>query len=589
MSKLQVRIAGFGGQGVVTAGRVLGMAAAIYEGKNTVNTQSYGPESRGGACRSEVVISDTDLLYPRVRSSDALIALSRTAFDVYGPNMAPGSLLIVDPNSVQGDFADLPVRVFFIPAAQIAYKLGNIQAQNMVALGALQQLTGVVSLDSLAQAIRDAMPEHTWDQNIRAFLEGAQHARELNAPHAAPTERALYCKAGESPRASLPLLDTGVLAPGNYFLQGSEAVMEGAFMAGCRCFGGYPITPASEVMEAAARRMPQTGGYFIQMEDELAAACSLIGASWSGAKAMTATSSPGFSLMHEAISFAIMTETPFLIVDVQRPGPGQGYITSSQEDVMAARWGHHGEGSLIVLAPASVQEMYDLTVEAFNYAEAWRTPVIMLADEAVAHMRERIAVPPRESIRIVDRPRPQDEGISKEEYLPLGGRTVPPMAAFGDGYQVDVVSLIHTPDGRVNTYSSQLHMDVVRRKLQKIEDNASRIAKLETRFLEGARSLVVCYGASSRSSLEAVMEARDRGRSDVGYLRMVTLWPFPEETLRRLVPPGVQRIIMPEMNLGMMIHPVREALRDRMEKFVPVPSLGTIHTPEMILEAIEAQ
>ncbi len=589
MGKFQIRIAGFGGQGVVTAGKVFGLAAALYEGKNTVNTQSYGPESRGGACRSEVVTSESDILYPRVRFSDVLVTLSRPAFEAYASNMEPGSLLILDPNSVQGDFSHLPCRVFKIPTAQIAHKMGRIQTQNMVVLGALQQLTKIVSIGALEQAIRDSTPENTWELNIRAFREGIRYARGLDESEAAPEREEIEWREElKESRKLITLTNDGVLAPGEYFIQGSEAVMEGALMAGCRCYAGYPITPASEIMEAAARRMPQAGGYFIQMEDELASACSLIGASWSGAKAMTATSSPGFSLMQEAISFAIMTETPFLIVDVQRPGPGQGYITSSQEDVMQARWGHHGEGSLIALAPASVQEMFDLTIESFNYAEKWRVPVIMLADEAVAHMRERIVVPPRDKIRLISRARPQEANISPADYLPLGGSEVPLMAGFGDGYQIDVVSLVHTPDGRVSGYNSQLHLDTVRRIAQKIENNADRIARIETQFLEGARRVVLCYGAPSRSSLEAVMEAREHGHSDVGYIRLVTLWPFPEETLRDLIPAGVKNIIMPEMNLGMMIHPLREALRDRVEKFIPVPSLGTIHTPELILEAIDS-
>jgi len=589
MGKFQIRIAGFGGQGVVTAGKVLGLAAALYEGKNTVNTQSYGPESRGGACRSEVVISDEEILYPRVRFSDVLVTLSRTAFETYAPDMAPGSLLLLDPNSIQGDFSHLPVRIVQIPTAQIAHTLGRPQVQNMVTLGALQRLTQIASVGALEQAIRDTTPENTWELNIRAFREGIRYASALDASGAAlesePTDRE---DAAKGSRESIALTDDGVLTPGEYFIQGSEAVMEGALMAGCRCYAGYPITPASEIMEAAARRIPQVGGYFIQMEDELASACSLIGASWSGAKAMTATSSPGFSLMQEAISFAIMTETPFVIVDVQRPGPGQGYITSSQEDVMQARWGHHGEGSLIALAPASVQEMFDLTVEAFNYAEKWRVPVIMLADEAVAHMRERIVVPPRDKIWLLSRARPQEADIPPVDYLPLGGREVPLMAGFGDGYEINVVSLVHMPDGRVSAYNSELHLDVVRRKARKIEDNADRIARIETRFLEGARRVVICYGAPSRSSMEAVKEAREHGNRDVGYIRLVTLWPFPEDTLRDLIQAGVKSIIMPEMNLGMMIHPVREALRDRVETFIPVPSLGTIHAPELILEAIDS-
>ena len=194
-----------------------------------------------------------------------------------------------------------------------------------------------------------------------------------------------------------------LIQPGIHYLQGSQACVEGAIIAGCRVYGGYPITPASEVMEHAAKRIPQVGGRFIQMEDEIASACILLGASWGGAKAMTATSSPGFSLMQETISYGIMSETPLVIVDVQRPGPGQGYVTTSQEDVMQARWGHHGEGSIIALAPASVQEMFEFTIEAFNLSEKWRTPVLLMAEETVAHMRERLIVPPLENIKIDNR------------------------------------------------------------------------------------------------------------------------------------------------------------------------------------------
>ena len=199
--------------------------------------------------------------------------------------------------------------------------------------------------------------------------------------------------------SSLPAL----ISPGRHYLEGSEACVEGALIAGLKVYGGYPITPASEIMEHAARRLPMLGGRFIQMEDEISAACTLIGASWAGGKAMTATSSPGFSLMQEAISFSIMTETPLVIVDVQRPGPGQGYITTSQEDVMQARWGHHGQGPIIALAPSSVQDMFDLTIEAFNLSETWRTPVLIMAEETVAHMRERLIVPDLDQIKLVPR------------------------------------------------------------------------------------------------------------------------------------------------------------------------------------------
>ena len=222
-----------------------------------------------------------------------------------------------------------------------------------------------------------------------------------------------------------------ILKPGAYYLQGAQACLEGALTAGCRVYAGYPITPATEIMEHAAHRLPRLGGRFIQMEDEISSASVLLGASWAGAKAMTATSSPGFSLMQEVISFAIMTETPLVIVDVQRPGPGQGYITTGQEDVMQARWGHHGEGSIIALSPASVQDMFEFTIEAFNLAERWRTPVLVMAEETVAHMRERLIVPALGTIPIVNRTKPQDMGIAPEHYLPYGHAQVPPMATWG--------------------------------------------------------------------------------------------------------------------------------------------------------------
>lgn len=224
-----------------------------------------------------------------------------------------------------------------------------------------------------------------------------------------------------------------LIPPGVHYLQGAQACAEAAITAGCRVYAGYPITPATEIMEHAAHRMPEVGGRFIQMEDEIGSASALLGAAWAGAKAMTATSSPGFSLMQEVISFAIMTETPLVIVDVQRPGPGQGYITTGQEDVMQARWGHHGEGSIIALSPASVQEMFDFTIEAFNLSERWRTPVLLMAEETVAHMRERLVVPPLAEIRIVNRTRPQDLGIPPRELPALRPRRSAAHGCLGGG------------------------------------------------------------------------------------------------------------------------------------------------------------
>ncbi|MCF8107867.1 MAG: 2-oxoacid:acceptor oxidoreductase subunit alpha [Desulfohalobiaceae bacterium] len=376
-----------------------------------------------------------------------------------------------------------------------------------------------------------------------------------------------------------------LIQPGVHYLQGSQACAEGALMAGCSVYAGYPITPASEVMEHAALRFPQVGARFIQMEDEIASSSALLGASLAGAKAITATSSPGFSLMQEVISYAIMAEIPLVIVDVQRPGPGQGYITASQEDVMQARWGHHGEGSAIALAPSSVQEMFDLTVEAFNLAERWRTPVLLMTEETVAHMRERFTVPEQGSLRIVERTKPQDMGIAPEEYLPWGHDTVAPMAAWGDGYAFNCVGLVHLEDGNVTRYGTEMHHQCIKRLKNKIEGRVDEIARLETFFLDDCEHVVICYGAVFRSAIEAVNEAREQKGLKIGLVRLVTLWPFPGKQLRRLIG-GAGRIFVPEMNLGMMLHPVTEALRDRCERIVPIPELGRLHTPELILSSL---
>ena len=378
---------------------------------------------------------------------------------------------------------------------------------------------------------------------------------------------------------------TALITPGRHYLEGSEACVEGALVAGLKVYGGYPITPASEIMEHAARRLPMAGGRFIQMEDEISAACTLIGASWAGGKAMTATSSPGFSLMQEAISFSIMTETPLVIVDVQRPGPGQGYITTSQEDVMQARWGHHGQGPVIALAPSSVQDMFDLTIEAFNLSETWRTPVLIMAEETVAHMRERLIVPELDQIKLVPRKKPQDSGIAPQDYQPYGHDLVPPLADFGAGYNINHVSLVHHPDGNVARYNLDMHRANVTRLHEKIEGNADAIARVESRFLDDCEHVLICYGAVARTGVEAVMEAREAHGIKIGFLRLVTLWPFAENVLRKLIKKA-GTVFVPEMNLGMMAHPITEALRDRCDRIVSIPSIGALHSPEALLEKI---
>ncbi len=372
---------------------------------------------------------------------------------------------------------------------------------------------------------------------------------------------------------------------GRHYLEGSEACVEGALLAGLKVYAGYPITPASEIMEHASRRLPQFGGRFIQMEDEISAACTLIGASWAGAKAMTATSSPGFSLMQEAISFSIMTETPLVIVDVQRPGPGQGYITTSQEDVMQARYGHHGEGPLIAVAPCSVQDMFELTIEAFNLSEKWRTPVLIMAEETVAHLRERLIVPELDQIKIIGRKKPQDLKIPPEAYLPYGHDIVPPLANFGDGYNINHVGLAHATDGNVGNYSLKVHRENIDRLHEKIEGHVNEIARIESRYLEDCEHVLICYGSVARTGLEAVKEARQVHGIRVGFIRLVTLWPFPEDKLRSAIS-KVKNVYVPEMNLGLIRHPITEALRDKCDQVISIPEIGALHSPEKIIDKI---
>jgi 2-oxoglutarate ferredoxin oxidoreductase subunit alpha len=372
---------------------------------------------------------------------------------------------------------------------------------------------------------------------------------------------------------------------GRHYLEGSEACVEGALLAGMKVYAGYPITPASEIMEHASLRLPQVGGRFIQMEDEISAVCTVIGASWAGAKAMTATSSPGFSLMQEAISFSIMTETPLVIVDVQRPGPGQGYITTSQEDVMQARYGHHGEGSIIALAPSSVQDMFELTIEAFNLSEKWRTPVLLMAEETVAHMREQLIVPELYTIEVIGRKNPRELNISPETYLPYGHDLVPPLASFGEGYNINHVGLVHSEDGNVGNYSLKVHRENIERLHRKIEGNVNEIARIDSQFLDDCDHVLICYGSVARTGLEAVQEVREVHGIKIGFIRLVTLWPFPEEKLRNLIS-TVKTVFVPEMNLGMIKHPIIEALRDKCDQVMSIPEIGALHSPEMLVDQI---
>ncbi|MEM3616313.1 MAG: 2-oxoacid:acceptor oxidoreductase subunit alpha [Candidatus Bathyarchaeia archaeon] len=369
------------------------------------------------------------------------------------------------------------------------------------------------------------------------------------------------------------------------FLQGSEACVEAALIAGCRFFAGYPISPANEIAEHMAARLPKVGGMFLQMEDELASIGAVVGASWCGVKAMTATSGPGFSLMQETIGWAFMTETPCVIVDVQRVGPGTGQATKcAQGDVMQARWGTHGDYTAVSLCPNSVQEVFELTIRAFNLAEKYRTPVTILTDETTVHLREHLVIPPLESIEIINRKKPK-----AGEQVFFGLESVAPMPSIGEGFNVAVTGSTHDERGVRFTADPAVHRRVIEAINNKIRKNADDIVEVESNNIEDCKVGIVAYGIASRAIYEAVEEAKKRGVK-VGYVRLKTLWPFPEKPVRRLAE-NAEKIIVPEMNLGQMVNEVK-----RVASCTKVVSLnkiggGELITPEEILEEIlkEAQ
>lgn len=367
----------------------------------------------------------------------------------------------------------------------------------------------------------------------------------------------------------------------NYFWQGNEACAEAAIIAGCRFFAGYPITPSGEIAEHLAKRLPQVGGLCIQMEDELASISAVIGASWTGTKAMTATSGPGFSLMQESIGYAFMTETPCVVVDVQRLGPGTGQATKcGQGDVMQARWGTHGDYSAIVLSPNSVQEMFELTIRAFNLAERYRTPVIVLADEIVAHMRERITVPSFKNIGIINRRKPK-----KNDVAFFGLEEVPPMPSVGEGFNVVVTGSTHDEYGIRSTADPTVHRRLVERLNNKIQSHADEISDVESHNIEEARIGIVAYGCTSRALYEAVEYAETRG-IETGYVRMKTLWPFPEKIVEKLAD-SADSIIVPEMNLKQIFYEVERTAKGS-AKIIPLNKIGggELITPEELLQKI---
>ncbi len=363
-------------------------------------------------------------------------------------------------------------------------------------------------------------------------------------------------------------------------LQGNEAMVEGALYAGCRFFAGYPITPATEISEVMSWRLPALGGTFIQMEDEIASLGAVIGASLAGVKSMTATSGPGFSLMQENLGFACIAEVPCVIINVMRGGPSTGLPTHvSQGDVQQARWGTHGDHPMIVLAPATTRECFELTVKAFNLSEKYRTPVILLADEVVGHTREKILLPPGEAVEVVDRIRPT---MPPEWYIPYedNPRGVPPMGIFGDGYRYHVTGLIHDVRGFPTERPDEI-VPLMDRLFRKITQHFADIQMMKEELSGDAEVLVVAYGSVARSAKRAVREARQRGVK-AGLLQLITLWPFP----RLLLEPRLRQaraVLVPELNRGQISREVKRVNQGmtRVETLNRID--GHLLTPEEIL------
>ncbi len=377
--------------------------------------------------------------------------------------------------------------------------------------------------------------------------------------------------------------EQGVLT-GVHYLDGDHACAEGAMAAGCRFVAGYPITPSTEVVERIAKRFPFMGGTFIQMEDELGSMAAVVGASWTGTKSMTVTSGPGFSLMMENIGLAAMMETPCVIVNVQRGGPSTGLPTMvGQADLMQARWGSHGDYEVIALCPQSPQEAFDLTVEAFNLSELYRTPVLVMMDECVGHMTEKVVIPAADDIDIVPRTLTDEP---TDTFLPyrVNGNPVPAFARAGDGYRFHTTGLTHDERG-YPVMSKECQEGCVRRLIDKIRGSAEKITRLETRDLDGADVVVVAYGITARVARMGIELARRKG-AKAGFLRLVTIWPFPDDTIRQLAR-KVKAFVVPEINYGQMVLEVERCAAAAGVPAILVPhGGGGVHDPKVIRDTI---
>lgn len=375
----------------------------------------------------------------------------------------------------------------------------------------------------------------------------------------------------------------GVLT-GVHFLDGDHACCEGAIAAGCRISFGYPITPSTEIVERLAKRLPLVGGLFVQMEDEIASSIAIQGAVWGGKKAITVSSGPGISLMMEHIGYAAMTETPCVIVNVQRAGPSTGLPTlPSQADMMQARWGSHGDYEIIAIAPNSPQECFDLTIHAFNLSEQYRVPVMVMMDESVGHMTERVVIPHAEQIDIETRIQPDGD---KENYLPYKpiDDFVPAMAPVGEGYRFHVTGLTHDEKG-FPVMTPEAQDKLVKRLVNKIRMRADQLSMVEEMYTEDADVILLAYGITSRVVLRTLELAREKGLK-VGMFRPIVVWPFPANRLCHLMEKA-QAVVVPELNLGQVVLEV-ERLAKGSTKVVSIPHAGgALHDPEDILRQVE--
>lgn len=367
-------------------------------------------------------------------------------------------------------------------------------------------------------------------------------------------------------------------------MSGNEACTEGAIAGGVRFFAGYPITPSSEIAERFSLRLPQIGGVFLQMEDEIASMAAIIGASIAGTKSITATSGPGFSLKQENIGFACLTEIPCVVINCMRGGPSTGLPTlPSQADVMQARWGTHGDHPTIALVPCSVQESCDLMITAFNLSEKYRNPVMFLLDEVIAHMREPITIPDPDTIEIINREKPT---CSPEEYYPYDNpeSDINPMANFGEGYRYHITGLNHDKTG-FPTDDPELVQRDEERLLRKVSRNRDDIVTYEKEWLEDAQIAIFAYGSTARSAKDAIIEARKAGIK-TGLFRPITLWPFPDKEIEELAE-QVDSIIVAEMNLGQMVFEVERCCKGKTKIKGVFQASGELIHPQRIIDAIK--